>query len=137
MRRARILAVMMVASLVAAAPRAQSDVSKDLIGRWEGQRHAEDRVDNIALVFAQADKSLSGQIFRNGELFDNLTNIAVTGNKVTFLLEDLDFRAVVDGKTIQLTAHRGDRALWSMTLTKSDKALALRNGATGGATRRR
>ena len=120
MRKSRFLA--MVGVLFATAfVLAQADPSAAIVGRWEGQRQAEGRVDNIALVFTQAAKGLTGEVFLNGQVFDQMSNIVVNQNKVTFSMGDLDFAGTLDGNAMRLTAHFQDRDLWTMSLTKKDK----------------
>ncbi len=100
---------------------AQADRSAAVVGRWEGQRRAEGRVDNLALVFTQAAKGLTGEVLLNGQVFDQMSNIVVSQNKVTFSMGDLDFAGTIDGSAMRLTAHSQDRDLWTMPLTKKDK----------------
>jgi hypothetical protein len=100
---------------------AQADAAQTLPGRWEGQRAAESRVDNIALIFTRADKGLTGEAWLNGKLFDTLTEIKVTGANVTFNMGDMTFTATLKGTSMEMTAHFDGRDLWSMTLTKKDK----------------
>ena len=100
---------------------AQADSSAAVVGRWEGQRQAEGRVDSVALVFTQAAKGLTGEVLLNGQVFDQMSNIVVSQNKLTFSMGDLDFAGTIDGTSMRLTAHFQDRDLWTMSLTKKDK----------------
>ncbi|HKV98933.1 MAG TPA: hypothetical protein VJN96_03865 [Vicinamibacterales bacterium] len=99
---------------------AQADAAQTLPGRWEGQRPAESRVDNVALVFARTDKGLTGEAWLNGKLFDTLTEIKAAGTNVTFNMSDLNFTATLRGTSMEITAHFDGRDLWTMTLTKKD-----------------
>lgn len=112
-----LIGVMFAAALVMA----QADPSAAVVGRWEGQRQAEGRVDNIALVFTQAAKGLTGEVLLNGQVFDQMSNIVVSQNKVTFSMSGLDLAGTLDGNAMRLTAHFQDRDLWTMSLTKKDK----------------
>ena len=100
---------------------AQANQSAVVVGRWEGQRQAEGRADNVALVFTQAAKGLTGEVLLNGQVFDQMSNIVVSQNKVTFSTGDLDFAGTIDGNAMRLTAHFQDRDLWTMSLSKKDK----------------
>lgn len=110
------------AALTTAIVFAQTDQAVGVAGRWEGQRQAEGRVDNVALVFTQTSNGLTGQVLLNNQLFDQMSNIVVTQNKVTFSTGDLEFAGTIDGKTMRLTAHFQDRDLWTMSLAKKDKS---------------
>ena len=120
MRKSRILT--MIGMLFATAlVLAQADPPAAVVGRWEGQRQAEGRVDNVALVFTQAAKGLTGEVLLNGQVFDQMSNIVVNQNKVTFSMGNLDFAGALNGNVMRLTAHFQDRDLWTMSLTKKDK----------------
>jgi hypothetical protein len=120
MRTSRFLT--MVGVLLATAfVLAQTNQAAAVVGRWEGQRQAEGRVDNIALVFTEAAKGLSGEVLLNGQIFDQMSNIVVSQNKVTFSMGDLDCAGTLEGNAMRLTAHFQDRDLWTMSLAKKDK----------------
>lgn len=120
MRKSRFLT--MVGVLFATAfVLAQANQSAAVVGRWEGQRQAEGRVDNIALVFTEAPKGLTGEVLLNGQVFDQMSNIVVSQNKVTFGMGEVDFAGTLDGNAMRLTAHFQDRDLWAMSLVKKDK----------------
>jgi len=133
MMKFTILAVAVIAFSVPTTGGAQTkdDATQALIGRWEGQRATEGRLDNVAIVVTKADKGLAGAVYLNGQVFDAMTNIAVTGQKVTFAVSNMDFTAVIDGKKMTLTAHFENRELWTMTLAKKDKYALLPENAGG------
>ena len=116
----RIHTFMFIVAVVTAVL-AQTDAAQTLPGRWEGQRAAESRVDNVSLIFTRADRGLTGEAWLNGKLFDTLTEIKVTGTNVTFNMSDMSFTATLKGTSMEMTAHFDGRDLWTMTLTKKDK----------------
>jgi hypothetical protein len=81
----------------------KDDATQALIGRWEGQRATEGRLDNVAIVVTKADKGLAGT----------------------------DFTAVIDGKKMTLTAHFENHELWTMALAKKDNYALLPENAGG------
>jgi len=117
-----LLFAIITLAVTASGAQTKSDPAATLIGRWEGQRPAEGRVDNVAIVVTKTDKGLAGTVYLNGQVFDAMTDIKVAGSKVTFALNNMDFSAVIQGTTMTLTAHFDGRDLWTMTLTKKDKA---------------
>lgn len=120
----KVLSFLIVSAIVGSAIvglRAQSDAAKAVVGRWEGQRDAEGRVDNVVFVFRQGEKQLTGEALRNNEKFDDITEIAVTGKTVSFSTGGIDFTGTIDGKTMTVTAHFDNRDLWSLKLTRNDK----------------
>jgi hypothetical protein len=121
----RILTLSIVALLIhAAGVGAQTTDQKQLIGRWEGHREAEGRIDNIAFSFESTAKGIGGTAFYNGQEFGKITDITVKGKAVSFTQGDMSFTGVIDqtGKTIALTAHFGDRELWTLSVTRIDKS---------------
>jgi hypothetical protein len=110
--------------IVSAAVFPQTVDQKKIAGRWEGQRQAEGRLDNMAFVFDVTAKGVTGTAFYNGQEFSKLDTITVTGKTVTFNVTNMSFTGVLDektGKTIKLTAHFDGRDLWDVTVTKKDK----------------
>jgi len=122
MRSIHSVALTVFIALVAATVIAQ-DTAKFLVGRWEGQRQAEGRVDNVALVFTATDKGLAGEVFNNGQLFDKMGDIVTSGDAVRFTVGDLILQGDIDRKaaTMKLTASSEGRDLWTMTVTKKEK----------------
>lgn len=129
MRVAIVLTVALLLCVTGVVAQTQKDPAAAVIGRWEGQRPAEGRVDNVALVIDRTSKGLTGQAFLNKELFDTMTNIVVAGDKMAFSLNNTDFTAVIQGKAMTLTAHFEGRDLWTMTLEKKDKGPMPRAGS--------
>jgi hypothetical protein len=110
--------------IVSATVFAQTADQKKIAGRWEGQRQAEGRLDNMAFVFDVTAKGVTGTAFYNGQEFSKLETITVAGNKVAFNVTNMSFTGVLDektGKTMTLTAHFDGRDLWNLTVTKKDK----------------
>lgn len=99
----------------------QTEASKAFIGRWEGDRQAENRIDHVAIVITGADKGLAGQAFLNGQVFDTMSNIVVDGRKIAFDIGNMSFTGTIDGKTLTLTCHFDGRDLWTMTLTLTER----------------
>ena len=122
MRYVHSVALAVFIALTAASTIAQ-DTAKFLVGRWEGQRQAEGRVDNIALVFTSTDKGLTGEVFNNGQLFDKMADIVTGDDVVRFTVGDLIFQGVIDRKAVimKLTANSQGRDLWTVTVTKKEK----------------
>jgi hypothetical protein len=110
--------------VVSAAVLAQTADQKKIAGRWEGQRQAEGRLDNIAFVFDVTAKNITGTVFYNGQEFSKLDTLTVAGGRVTFNVTNTSFTGVLDqktGKTMKLTAHFDGRDLWDITVTKKEK----------------
>jgi hypothetical protein len=103
---------------------AQTADEKAVAGRWEGQRAAEGRLDNFALVFDVTAKGMTGTVFYRGEDFGKMDQITIKGSTVTFANAGMTFTGVIDDthKSMTLTAHFDNRDLWSMTLTKKEKS---------------
>jgi hypothetical protein len=122
MRYVHSVALAVFIALTAASTIAQ-DTAKFLVGRWEGQRQAEGRVDNIALVFTSTDKGLTGEVFNNGQLFDKMADIVTGDDVVRFTVGDLIFQGAIDRKAaiMKLTANSQGRDLWTVTVTKKEK----------------
>jgi hypothetical protein len=122
MRYVHSVALAVFIALSAASTIAQ-DTAKFLVGRWEGQRQAEGRVDNIALVFTSTDKGLTGEVFNNGQLFDKMADIVTGDDVVRFTVGDLIFQGVIDRKAaiMKLTANSQGHDLWTVTVTKKEK----------------
>jgi len=99
------------------------ETSKFLVGRWEGQRQSEGRVENIALVFTATDKGLTGEVLTNGQLTGKIADIVTSDDAVRFTVGDLILQGVIDRKasSIKLTANSEGSDLWTMTVTKKDK----------------
>ena len=102
---------------------AQTADEKVVAGRWEGQREAEGRLDNVALVFDVTAKGTTGTVFYRGQEFGKMDQITIKGSTVTFVNSGMSFTGVIDDahKTMALTAHFDNRDLWSMTLTRKEK----------------
>ena len=115
--------VLIVFIALAATSAIAQDTSKFLVGRWEGQRQAEGRVDNVALVFTATDKGLTGEILNNGEQFGKMADIVTGDDAVRFTVGDLIFQGVIDRKasSMKLTANFESRDLWTITVTKKEK----------------
>jgi hypothetical protein len=110
--------------IVSAAVFAQTADQQKIAGRWEGQRQAEGRLDNMAFVFDVTAKGVTGTAFYNGQEFSKLDTITVAGNTVTFNVTNMSFTGVLDektGTTMKLTAHFDGRDLWDLTVTRKKK----------------
>jgi hypothetical protein len=116
--------VLGLAFLMPSLATAQTADEKVVAGRWEGQRAAEGRLDNVALVFDVTAKATTGTLFFRGEEFGKAEQVTIKGNSVTFLVGNMSFTCVVDEthKGMTMTAHFENRDLWSMTLTKKEKS---------------
>lgn len=108
---------------LAAATVITQDAAKFVVGRWEGQRQVEGRVDNVALVFTATDKGLTGEVFNNGQLFGKMADIVTGDDAVRFTVGDLILQGVIDRKasSMKVTANAEGRELWTMTVMKKDK----------------
>src|SRR5262249_53523164 len=116
--------VLGLAIAAATVSSAQTADEKLVAGRWEGQREAEGRLDNVALVFDVTAKGTTGAVFYRGQEFGKMDQITIKGSTVTFENGNMTFTGVIDEthKKMTLTAHFDNRDLWSMTLTKKEKS---------------
>jgi hypothetical protein len=121
MRTRPWVGIALLAAALSGVVAAQETTAKDFVGRWEGQRQAEGRLDHLAFVMRDTGKGLAGEVYLNDELFSSLSDFVLAGTKVTFSGAGLDFVGTLDKQTLTVTAIFEGRDLWTTPLTKKDK----------------